>query len=112
MGKQLTIKDANSDKTYTLEYNRRSIQQMEARGLNVSEIDAKPATMIPLLIQGAFLMHHKGFTPERVDKIYEAIPDKEGFIECLAEMYAEPLEALIEDPKGAKSKNASWTKSW
>lgn len=112
MGKQLTIKDANTDKTYTLEFNRRSIQVAESRGLDVSELESKPATMLPLLIQSAFYMHHKGITPDTVDKIYATVPNREEFIEALAEMYAEPLEALLADPKSGKSKNASWTKSW
>lgn len=111
MGKQLTIKDATG-KEYTLEYNRRSIQALESRGLDVTEIESKPATMLPLLIEGAFYMHHKGLAADKIDKIYASVPDKENFIGALAEMYAEPLEALLEDPQGTKGKNASWTKNW
>jgi hypothetical protein len=112
MGKQLTIKDSVTDKTYTLEYNRRSIQALEAKGLIITDIEEKPATMLPLLIEGAFYMHHRGLQPNKIDAIYDNIPDKEGFIEALAEMYAEPLEALLDNPTGPKSKNATWTKSW
>lgn len=111
MAKQLTIKDPKGNE-YTLEYNRRSIQTLEQRGLNVTEMDSKPATMLPLLIEGAFLMHHSGLAADKIEEIYSTITDKQGFIEALAEMYAEPLEALLEDPQGAKTKNASWTKSW
>lgn len=111
MAKQLTIKDPTG-KEYKLEYNRRSIQELEQKGLDVTQMDSKPATMLPLLIEGAFLMHHRGLATDKIDKIYASVTDKQGFIEALAEMYAEPLEALLEDPKEAKGKNASWTKSW
>lgn len=110
MGKQLAIK-YGKDK-YTLEYNRRSIQRLEAEGLVITEIDSKPATMLPLLIGGAFYMHHSGIAAEKVEEIYGSVTDKEAFIEALAEMYAEPLQALLENAEEAEGKNASWTKSW
>lgn len=103
----LTYKDA----TYTLEFTRRTVARLEANGFVLNEIGDKPATMIPLLYEGAFLAHHKMANNEIIWEIYDTIPDKEGLMKKLAEMYAEPLEALFEEPE-ENEKNATWGANW
>ena len=65
----------------------------------------KPATMIPLLFEGAFIKNCRGIKRKVMDEIYEGIKEKSPFIQALAEMYAETLSTLMEDnPEG----NVSW----
>lgn len=109
MAKQLTVTYNGTD--YTLEYNRRTIVQMEKNGFIATDMDKQPGTMIPLLVQGAFMAHHRFVKKELIDEIYDHMTNKEDFIGKLAEMYSEPILALMEDPEGDEG-NASWTASW
>lgn len=113
MAKQITISDKESGKAYKLEYSRKSVQLMEQTlGFVLDEIDSKPMTMIPLLFQGAFLMHHRTLSPEKIQSIYDTLPNKEELIGALGEMYGDTFNTLMDDPKGPKEKNGAWTKSW
>jgi hypothetical protein len=113
--KQLNITDPNSEKVYTLEFNRKSVLRAVKAGFDpnkMSEGDIETALMIPMLFNCAFDMHHGKMPEEETDAIYEMIPDKGKLIEALAELFAEPIEAVMSDPKGAKSKNFKWKKTW
>lgn len=115
MGKSLTITDPNSEQVYTLEFNRRSVQKALDLGVDpdgMARGDLKAALMIPVLFNCAFEMHHKGISEEETDAIYEMIPDKTGLLDALAEAFADPINKLTADPKGAKSKNFKWKKTW
>ena len=90
-------------KTYTLEFTRRSIVEMESRGFNPSDVGTKPLTALPTLFRGAFLAHHRGTSQAVIDDIYSKLPDKEDLIKHLAEMYAEPIETLMAEPKKAEA---------
>lgn len=105
-----TIKITYNDKTYTLEYNRKSITKLEAIGFNVSEMTDKPVTLIPKLFYGAFFKNHPNMKQEDTDCIFEQIPDKTKFMEKLVEMYTEPVEALIGEPE--KKGNVKWEVDW
>lgn len=100
------------DKDYTLEFTRRTIKQMEAEGFVTEDIDRRPMTLLPALFAGAFKAHHRFVQPEVIDEIYAAVPDKEKLIGKLAEMYNEPIAALMQDPDPKSAKNVSWTASW
>jgi hypothetical protein len=110
MGKQL--KFTYKEKEYTLEFNRRSIVEMEAKGFVAADVEQKPMTILPALFQGAFQMHHKFIKKELVDEIYSHMTNKEDLISKLAEMYAEPIQALVEDPDEGDVGNVSWTANW
>lgn len=115
MGKQLQITDPNSEKVYTLEFNRKSVLRALKAGVDPNAMasgDIAAALMIPTLFNCAFDMHHKGISEEETDAIYEMIPDKTGLLDALAEVFADPINKLTEDPKGAKSKNFKWKKTW
>jgi hypothetical protein len=107
-GKILTI--THNDTTYRLQYNRRTIATMEQSGFLIGEVIEKPATRILQMFHGAFQMHHKGIRRELTDEIYLALPEKEGLIDALVELYNEPLSALLDDPASTEGteKNASW----
>ena len=53
------IKLNYKDKEYILEYNRKTVSELENMGFIASEFANKPATMLPLAFRGAFLKNHK-----------------------------------------------------
>lgn len=95
---------------YTLEYTRRTVREMESEGFNTSEVDSKPMTMIPMLIEGAFKKNHRFVKADVIDRIYQSIPRKEEFIRQLVELYNAPLNSLIEEPEEG-SGNVEWETS-
>ena len=97
------------EKTYTLEYTLKTAGLAERDGLDVDDIGNKPATQIPLLFHWAFYRHHKGITKEQTAKIYKEIRDKNGLIRALVDMYAEAINALIDDEEEDETGNANWT---
>ena len=109
MSKQLTINQ--KDKQYTLEFTRRSIETMEKQGFVVSDVQSKPMSTLPALFAGAFLAHHRLVKQDVIDEIYMSMPNKGDLIGKLAEMYNEPIMALIDDPEETEG-NSNWTASW
>jgi len=115
MGKQLTITDPNSEQTYTLEFNRKSALRALKAGFDPVKLtggDLETALMLPVLFNCAFDMHHGKMSEEETDAIYDMIPNKEDLIGALAELFADPINKLTDEPKGAKSKNFKWKKTW
>ena len=96
---------------YTLEYTRRTVEQMEREGFVAEEIKTKPMTMLPTLFAGAFKAHHRFVKREVIDEIYSKMTNKGELIGKLAEMYNEPIMALVDDP-AESSENLTWTQSW
>jgi hypothetical protein len=109
MSKQLNF-DYKGTK-YTLEYTRRTVEQMEKTGFVAEDIKTKPMTMLPTLFAGAFLAHHKYVKPDVIEEIYSKMTNKGELIGKLAEMYNEPIMALIDEP-AESSENLTWTQSW
>ena len=109
MSKQLRFTYQN--KEYTLEYTRRSVEAMEKKGFVASEIETKPITVLPALFAGAFLANHRGVRPEVIDEIYSKMTNKQELIGKLAEMYNEPIMALVDEPEESEG-NLDWTASW
>ena len=109
MSKQLNF--VYKDVEYTLEFTRRSVEQMEREGFVAEDIKSKPMTTLPALFAGAFKAHHKFVKPEVISEIYSKMTDKAGLISALAAMYNEPLMALLEEP-AESSENLNWTQSW
>ena len=109
MGKQLSF--TYQDKEYCLEYIRKSVEQMEKRGFVASDITTKPMSTLPALFAGAFLANHRYIKPEIVDEIFSKMKNKDNLIEKLAEMYNEPIMALVDEPEESEG-NVDWTPSW
>lgn len=109
MAKTLTFEFEGT--TYTLEYTRRTVQEMERTGFVAGDIETKPMTVLPQLWEGAFLAHHRFVKRDTVQKIFERLTNKEELIGKLAEMYNEPIAALIAEPEESEG-NVSWTASW
>lgn len=100
MSKQINFN--YNGKEYTLEYTRESVKQMEREGFVASDIVTKPMLTLPKLFAGAFKAHHKYDTKQKqIDEIFELFKSKQALVEKLAEMYAEPMETLMDDvPEG------------
>lgn len=109
MAKQL--KFTYNDNEYTLEFTRRSVMEMEKKGFVAADVEQKPMTTLPALFEGAFLAHHRFIKKETIDEIYAQIVNKEELIGKLAEMYSEPILALIEEPEKSEG-NVRWTTNW
>jgi hypothetical protein len=98
-------------KEYTLEFTRKSIETMERQGFVASDIVDKPMTTLPALFAGAFLAHHRYIKKELVDEIYSKMTNKQDLLSKLAEMYNEPIQALMEEPEDAVG-NVKWEASF
>ncbi len=109
MAKQLTF--TFNDKEYTLEYTRRTVSEMENKGFVAGDIETKPMTILPMLFEGAFLAHHRFIKKETIDDIFNHMTNKEELIGKLAEMYNDPIMALVSEPEKSEG-NVMWTASW
>ena len=96
MSKQINF--TYNGKDYTLEYTRESVKQMEREGFVANDIITKPMLTLPKLFAGAFKAHHRFDTKQKqIDEIFELFKSKQALVEKLAEMYAEPMETLLDD---------------
>lgn len=109
MAKQLNF--TYDGKDYTLEFTRRTVAEMEKKGFIASDITEKPMTTLPALFAGAFLAHHRFVKEDVINDIYSKLTKKEDLIGKLAEMYNEPILALVEEPEEDKG-NVNWTATW
>ena len=109
MSKQLNFKYNGTE--YTLEFTRRTVGQMEREGFVADDVKTKPMTTLPTLFAGAFKAHHRYVKPDVIDEIFSKMTNKGELIGRLAEMYNEPLMALIDEPD-ASSEKLTWTQSW
>lgn len=109
MAKQLIF--TYEGKEYTLEFTRRTIAEMEKKGFIAEDVESKPITTLPALFEGAFLAHHRFEKKEVIDNIFAKMTNKEKLIGKLAEMYNEPIVALLEEPEDGEG-NVDWTATW
>jgi len=95
------------DKDYTLEYTRKTLEKMEADGINLTELDKKPVTILPKLFEYAFFANHKRTSKELIEEMFELFTDKNEMYNKLSKMAMETLKTLFED---STEKNAiKWT---
>lgn len=113
MATQITVTYKNEN--YTLEYSRLTARAIENQGFVLDELTTKPNMMIPLLVQGAFLRHHRNVKQKLIDEIYENLTNRvgaegeEGFIGVLADMYAETVNTLTSENVVDEGNAATWT---
>lgn len=102
---KVIIKDDQGVK-YTLEFNARVVKRMQRNGF---KIDSDfPNVMIEELLTGAFQMHHKNVTPEKIMQIWAAQSKKDELLGILIKLYMKPLEDLMAEPD-AEDENADPT---
>lgn len=109
MAKQIIFQFEGKD--YTLEFTRKSIETMERQGFIVSEVTEKPVSTLPVLFAGAFLAHHRYLKKDTIDRIFDKLTNKQDLIGKLAEMYSEPIMALMDEPGGTEG-NVEWEASF
>ena len=109
MAKTISFKYEGVD--YTLEFTRKSVMTMEAKGFNLDELGNKPMTLMPMLFAGSFLANHRFTKPEVIEEIYKKMPNKDELLRKLGEMFAEPVEALVSEPEDNEG-NVEWGASW
>lgn len=109
MAKQL--KFTYNEKDYVLEFTRRTVTEMEKKGFIAAEVENKPMSTLPALFEGAFLAHHRFEKKETINAIFNRMTNKEELIGKLAEMYNEPITALVEEPEESEG-NVDWVASW
>ena len=84
---------------------------MERKGFIAANVEKKPMSTLPTLFEGAFLAHHRFEKKEVIDEIFSHMTNKDELIGKLAEMYNEPIMALIDEPEENEG-NVSWTANW
>ena len=121
MAKQLNFTYEGKD--YTLEFTRRTVTEMERKGFIAADVEQKPMSTLPALFEGAFLAHHRFVKKEAralrrermkkevIDEIFAKLGNKQELIGKLAEMYNEPILALVEEPEDTAG-NVSWAANW
>lgn len=103
------IRLSHKEKTYILEYTRNNAMMIERNGFSLEKLTDQPNVQIPLLVRGAFLMHHQKLKEKTIWEIFEAQKDKSGLITALATMYQETVTSLVGDEdEEVDEKNATW----
>ena len=98
MSKQLNFE--YNGKNYCLEYTRESVKQMEREGFKSSDVLEKPMITLPKLFAGAFKAHHRfGIKSNEIEAMFNKFTNKDALFEKLAEMYNEPMEAMLDEPE-------------
>lgn len=87
---------------YTLEYSRDAIKQMERNGFSLDNASSQPITSLLILFKGAFIAHHPRTSQATIDEIWESLGNKDGLFEALANLYNEPIEAMMKEPDDSK----------
>lgn len=108
MAKQIILHDDNGNE-YTLEFNRATVERMQRQGF---VIDTDRLYMCAKdLVTGAFRMHHKGMTWEKIEPVWMAQTHRKDLLLALAEMFQQPINDLIggEEEGNDEVGNPSWT---
>lgn len=103
MAKQL--KFTYDEQEYTLEFTRATVREMEDSNIDLHEIDRKPMLVLELFA-GAFKVHHRFVKGSVIEDIYNHMKDKKKLVAALIELYNEPIETLLDEPKEG---NVEWT---
>jgi len=103
--KPMVITDPDENREYTLEFSRKTVSRIEQAGLDISQLESKSMTMIPLLFWGAFLMHHPHMTKDQTDRIlFEKLGGLQTEeLEYLGKLYAEPFKTLVTSSEVAEN---------
>lgn len=117
MAKSISIND--NGKEYILEFSRRTVKMLSARGFELDRIGSDSARMVPMLFHGAFLKNHPNISLDKTEEIYKRLnPESEnvmesefgdaeniGILSVLIEMYADVMRSIVE-PGGEG--NTTW----
>lgn len=102
----LNVKDGRTGETYRLEYDRDSVVYAEKLGFNVTEAASAYATDMVTLFRAAFHKNHRNVPVATIDDLWDHMPNKGEVFMKLFEMFMEPYNALLAEPKKGDAKNA------
>lgn len=110
MAKTITL--TYEGRSYTLEFTRETVKQMERRGFKLTDVVDAPLIYAPELFAGAFKANHPRLDRGFIDEMLDSIPDVRGLVNALCEMYNEPLQTLIDGPSEDDEGKADWATGW
>lgn len=96
------------DKSYMLGYNRKQALAMERAGFKVGSAQDLPATMIPMLYQGAFKTYQAYLKNEKIDELWCKVKGKAKLIEKLVELYVATITVDLQDDEDYREGNENW----
>ncbi|MDD6566983.1 MAG: DUF5055 domain-containing protein [Parafannyhessea umbonata] len=108
MAKKITLTDPKTKVAYTLEYDRDSVVYAESLGFDMTRAESSYATDMVTLFRAGFHKNHPGVSKDVIYGIWDRVPDKQGLLGVLIEMFGEPLQALLVEPKDGDKGNVSW----
>lgn len=95
----MKIKVSYEGKEYNLGFTKRTITQMESQGFDISLIDSRMVTMIPMFYRGAFDAYHPTASKTTRDEVWKAQRNKQGLLMALAECYNSVVMSLMSEPE-------------
>ena len=108
MAKTIQLTDAESGKTYVLEYDRSSVAYAESIGFSPRKAGDAPMTATTALFRAAFHKHHPRVQDSEIDRLFGLIEDKDGLYSVLGSMLEETYSTLADSEGGEQSGNVSW----
>lgn len=96
--------------TYTMEYNRRSVEVLQKQlGVDVTELVKGNVNILdlPAMFRCSLILHHPNMKQETVDMLFAAMGDRAGLLRALSEMILGTVNTLYEEPKSGNV--ISWT---
>lgn len=95
---------------YTLEYNENAIRLLDKQfDFSLNSIEKVQLSDVPNMFFVALRMHHPRVSKKDADAMYSRIGGKTDLLAALVEMYAEAVQAIIEEPEEGEA--ISWKKS-
>lgn len=101
----IIVKDNDTGKEYTLEFNRDSVTKAEDNGFSLQELGKYPSKLYDLWHYAFYMHHNRAFvtreltrrkTDEMLDAIGGAMDAPEGLWERLGELYAQAYKTLTD----------------
>lgn len=93
--KQITVRDSEKN-SYVLTFTAETVKTTESRGFVLEDLDKQPMTMMPLLLEGAFLAKESNrVTPDKVLEIWKDVKDKKGLLLKLVQLYNDPIDEMF-----------------
>lgn len=107
-----TIKFKYGDVNYTLCYTKDSIAALENAGVDIDDLQSgvKPVNSLVYMFRFAFREHHPDTPVDLIEEIRAGIENKNELYAALAEMIAEQVRGMIENPK-ENEKKVTWAVS-
>lgn len=103
------IKFSYNGTDYTLYFTRATCRQLGEQGFDLTLLDSRPLEMVPMLFHGAFMAEHPKVRRKFTDDLLYKITNRKELIGALAELYAEPIRAIVEEPDDEEG-NVVWTR--